>query len=64
MRDLMSLYSPIAVALSPGEQKIASAQRAANSRPRGEDPACISTGRPCRLRGIDSGPRVPTWSPW
>ena len=47
-------------------QKIMSAQRAAHSRPRGEEPACRMSGRPCGLRGMDIGPRVrtkgPTWS--
>jgi hypothetical protein len=46
--------------LEPDDVKIASAQRAAKSRPRGEEPACINTGRPCGERGIVSGPRERT----
>ena len=38
--------------------KISSAQRAAKSRPRPEDPACSSTGRPCGDLGTVSGPRA------
>ena len=39
--------------------KISSAQRAAKSRPRPDEPACSSTGRPCGERGTVSGPRTP-----
>ena len=62
----MSSRNAMASALVAGVQKIASAQRTAHSRPRGEEPACRMAGRPCGLRGIDIGPRTetngPSWS--
>ena len=54
------LAAPAAKAAKAVVQKIMSAQRAAHSRPRGEEPACRIIGRPCGLRGIDIGPRVRT----
>ena len=56
----MSLRKAMPSALVAVVQKIMSAQRAAHSRPRGEEPACRISGRPCGLRGIDIGPRVRT----
>ena len=63
MRWWMSLRKAMLSGLVPLEAKIISAQRAANSRPRGEEPACSSTGRTCGLRGMASGPRVLTQRP-
>jgi hypothetical protein len=50
-------------AFSCWKVKITSAKRAAKARPRGEEPACMMTGRPCGQRGVGSGPRVETCLP-
>ena len=44
--------------------KMISAHRAAKARPRDEEPACMTTGRPCGERGVVNGPRVLIHFPW
>ena len=48
------------MSMSGSPVKMSSAQRAAKSRPRPDDPAWSSTGRPWGERGTVSGPR--TWN--